>query len=1236
MSCLTDSIVDPPHLHCKSTAAYQSPGYAKDKDKEEYTGVFPLHLKRLGLGTDSLFSLFSWATKDEAGDVYPREHSVDAIAHSVDPSNRRVSKRGPSPPSRGPSPPPYLALGKLAPRLARCAPCPTESDVDKGFRKVDTNIDTGRNEESLFPDAAFGASVDGDLGIAVDVVKRPKSRRLDVGDSVDRRGSVESFSHGVDAQSSITNASETSAKDWEPHEADSLLSQIYDLGDDCICLMHPCICNLDENSYPEPPANKYDGSKKARWPRKQVGEGIRQREKEILKIQQLPSSSVDQKDEEGTSTDLHYHSRSKEQERADSDVKLSSRVISKTRFSPYTHGGTNVDPGSTEEPAVITTMSNRSVLLQKDYMGHGVDSESRVSLGASVDGDVTRLSCMYSSAVDAGDTAVFAKSFSAQSSTVDDGNTGEHEHIFKGTLGDSASTVNTMYDAQPSILDVNFTAEASFQNTTVRYDAMTESFVMETTPSLEECVDNNSDINHAVAAIDQAVQVCMLTPEPIDEFASEYLYVESETPGLSDVMYDDSMGDSFERDTRQTSFPSLPQVFDTLCFGAERARSTNVDDALAEDNGSRRCDQILKQLNRERELRFSDYLPDDGVDGSFSGTEQFRDVDSYGIAVDGSPCRTSPPRRCRSDPDMQGSKTDPSPRNPASYPSLKSLSRTSRIPRRILKPGEKVSEQELPSQQEQKQQRSPKLLYRNVKPRKQFECGQQSTDNARPPSEEGHDAASMCRSQGSRESRSPVSPSTEERLLKLQEFSYRDNIRDSIRDVINTDYRSKPYVPQVITFYTHRDSKVATTIPPPILVRKTFPVKTPDLPPWNPSTLVDKSKRYSRPHPLHYKRDSSMSLLSNTSEASKHSLLKEADSMEQMYINPNDMSQSDEASTPIVQHISSPSRSPNKKPPAHPHKTPFRPAGMASDKKRPVPASNTARCHPELRVPCKNVEIPVVYPSMKATSSPSPKSVLPSSEAKTPEVNVAVDEADKPSYSPGPEKYHYPAYTAPVNETNNSVKEADPADETNSFSRASFVVDNKSTTNNDNISNDNITVDCISSNHGNDNINSNNNNHSSTTKSMITQTSSGHIIMPKSRRSNSVSRCERKYNQTLTPYTRRKLKLPGLSKDALQYLNPRSPVQSHCQRNLGTLRSPESKKQLLSVSTLLQYVPPHIHIDSTVFRQDSAHAILNTCSGKKPLAIHLPTVDLTSAEGNCWSPFVSRQTVIHLSRNCHI
>lgn len=237
--------------------------------------------------------------------------------------------------------------------------------------------------------------------------------------------------------------------------------------------------------------------------------------------------------------------------------------------------------------------------------------------------------------------------------------------------------------------------------------------------------------------------------------------------------------------------------------------------------------------------------------------------------------------------------------------------------------------------------------------------------------------------------------------------------RNHVSSVITSDNRSKPYVPQVITFYTHKDGKAATTIPPPApVIRRTPPLKTPDLPPWNPSTQVEKPKRYSRPQPLHYRRhESCHSLGSQHSEGAsgKFSLAREDASLDGMSPYLQETSHSD------AQHADCPS----KKPPAYP-KQPFRPAGTTTERRRAMPVSNSDRCHPELRVPSGKTDVPVAYPSMKSASNSTSRTSRDGDDSMVFDELLGSLQQCNSAYSPGPDSYVYPAYTAPVNQSNNN------------------------------------------------------------------------------------------------------------------------------------------------------------------------------------------------------------------------
>ena len=192
--------------------------------------------------------------------------------------------------------------------------------------------------------------------------------------------------------------------------------------------------------------------------------------------------------------------------------------------------------------------------------------------------------------------------------------------------------------------------------------------------------------------------------------------------------------------------------------------------------------------------------------------------------------------------------------------------------------------------------------------------------------------------------------------------------------VITTDKCPKPYVPQVIMFYKHKDGKSTTTIPPavPVPQRKAAKTPMPQVPNWNCSTHVEKSKQYIRPLPLQSKRNRSLSsLVSASSQNSRQSLTssRAGDSLDRLTAVDSasgtaEFSADNHSSASSLRHGLKKSVSVSQREGGQ-LRQPFRPAGGVADsskRRKLIPASNTARSHPDLRVPGCRVEVPVVYP----------------------------------------------------------------------------------------------------------------------------------------------------------------------------------------------------------------------------------------------------------------------------------
>ena len=107
-----------------------------------------------------------------------------------------------------------------------------------------------------------------------------------------------------------------------------------------------------------------------------------------------------------------------------------------------------------------------------------------------------------------------------------------------------------------------------------------------------------------------------------------------------------------------------------------------------------------------------------------------------------------------------------------------------------------------------------------------------------------------------------------------------------------------------------------------------------------------------------------------------------------------------------------------------PAKQPFRPAGVNptanGEHRKLIPASNTARSHPDLRVPGCKVEVPVYYPSTLSDTS-AVTSATKKGTKRAHEENTAVN-SEMPSFLPD-KNFLYPHSVpeAGMNENSNSV-----------------------------------------------------------------------------------------------------------------------------------------------------------------------------------------------------------------------
>ena len=215
---------------------------------------------------------------------------------------------------------------------------------------------------------------------------------------------------------------------------------------------------------------------------------------------------------------------------------------------------------------------------------------------------------------------------------------------------------------------------------------------------------------------------------------------------------------------------------------------------------------------------------------------------------------------------MNAQSIDDTVKLPTSSPSLKpavSKTRLSRIPKPVAaKAGEKTAKEQQPRPGGDSQTKITTTCKISLSVPSSEDCQNEPTldTEAKLPSSE----------ESALDAKAPKPPSIGD-----------ENNKVKIK-MITTENCSKPYVPQMITFYKHKDAKTATTIPPaspkPRKIEKT---RTPELPPWNPSTYIEKPQKIIRPPPLHSKRnDSFQSLVSSASESSR--LAKADDSLDRL------------------------------------------------------------------------------------------------------------------------------------------------------------------------------------------------------------------------------------------------------------------------------------------------------------------------------------------------------------------
>ena len=906
----------------------------------------------------------------------------------------------------------------------------------------------------------------------------------------------EIFSDSADGPSSATDDPKIAAEDWEPQEAERILSGVYDLGEACICLAEDgCICSLQESFCPDEEELWKELNTKATSGQQQAKDSQRRENRSKIEPEKLMrpvgKARLDKKRVEGTSTDLHFHQSSMhsgvDQNPGMKNVrrknnKLSERVLCRRRFSP-SRFETEVDPtniklaenvascdtflpGQLETGLHLmeTNTSGKSPLkpikMEKDIPscqprekvtprdGSSADAELHGTISSAVDAGIIsksstvdvetnskflNVSANRSSAVDAEvttkssivhakvktksvtcDTEVTTKSSTVDAEVSTKSSTVDAEVSTKSSTVDAeVSTTSSTVDAEVSTTSSTVDAEVSTTSSTVDAEVSTTSSTVDAEVSIESSTVDNQSAKHDSSSMTEVIATSKIFHAEVTTKCSDF---DAWITKSSTV--DADLGNVAENDTanKRTMENTLPSW--RLATSPPLSKPTPV-----ENNGH------LQELKDD--FRQSEDKPEEVFDVLESESTQAASGEATPEAVseDYLP-KLSPPRKSHSDPDAahtskpsmnaHGISVDDVVKLPASFPSLKaapSKTRLSRIPKPVAaKAGEKMcAEQQLqPGSDSHPQIMDSVKLSLNVPPSGESQNKPTLGTKAKLPSLE----ESRCKSPLAKATKSPS--------------SVEENSKVKIK-MITTENCPKPYVPQMITFYRHQDAKLATTIPPVSpKIRKTEKTTLPDLPPWNCSTYVEKlPKPISRPFPLHSKRnDSLQSLVSSASESSRCSvsLAKAEDSLDRIadFVNgsaSSTKSESEAVTNPQRHQVNGSPRTSSRRRLPLP-KQPFRPAGVNpatfGEPKKLIPASNTARSHPNLRVPGCKVEVPVYYPSTHSDTSAIMKTGTKRAHDESSSDNK------RPSFLPD-RNYLYPHSVpeAGVDENSNSVSGSD-------------------------------------------------------------------------------------------------------------------------------------------------------------------------------------------------------------------
>ena len=984
---------------------------------------------------------------------------------------------------------------------------------------------------------------------------------VDAGQGSKSLGQVNSeiFSDSADAPSSATDAPKIAAKDWEPQEAESILSDTYDLGEACICLVEDgCICSLEECICPdedklwkerktEVKHSQQERNTEARHNQQQINDSQRRENRgeiEPVRFTRPVGKAVEDKRRlEGTSTDLHFH-QSSIQSCVDNNPgikyvrrknnKLSERVICRRRFSPYRFE-TEVDPGNTKSGENVSgcdalypdqlenefhgvrTNSSKGKSRPRPTKitpleGSSADAEPQHKLSSPVDARITPESTSVHEAKHSNVDANISLTVEAEVKTKC--STKVAESMTKSSICDfeiatKSSTVDAEVYTKSSTVDAEETTRPSFlgrevttRSSTVDAEVNTKSSPVDTEVSTrsstydDEATTKSSTVDAVVITKSSTVdaedtatssafggEVSMKSTTVHPEVTTKYETVDADVTTTFSTFYDEFFPMSSTVDDEITMQSSTVDGEATTKYSTLGSKSTehisrSMASAIYHDNSTKYSNvdvAVTKSSNVDTDFTslIENYIANkcttENIDppSRLTTSPLFSEPPSIEeIAQDLNECRDDPkenifnvlspeqpdyadatadivaednaqklssPRKSHSDPDaVHNSKVSMNPHSlsiddtgnvPASYPSLKpavSKTRLSRIPKPVAaKAGEKgLTEQQLrPGSDSQTKMTNTCKISLNA-----------------PPSGEKQNEPTLDTETKLPSSEASKPPSVGEEINKTK------------AKITSNENCSKPYVPQVITFYKHKDAKTASTIPPVSpKSRRTEKPRMQELPPWNPSTFVEKPLKVTRPPPLRSKRnDSFQSLVSSASESSKLAT-KADDPPDRM----GDLtsgsassikSENDVGSSPHRSQVNVPRRiSPKRNLPSA--KQPFRPAGVNpaanGEHRKLIPASNTARSHPELRVPGGKVEVPVHYPSTLSDTAAIGMSPTKKGTKRAHEESAA-DNLERPSFLPD-RNFLYPHSVpeAGVNENSNSVSDTE-YETANSFSDHSF------------------------------------------------------------------------------------------------------------------------------------------------------------------------------------------------------